>query len=102
MISVKKGLKKLGKKNENLDLGIYFINEQKATELIFKDNTDGELVMMNNEKYEIKIPNSIKLNWKPNGCKEEGEKMNQYVFYTYNASSLSNFDGEVEISTSLT
>lgn len=97
----KEGLKKLGKKNENSDLGIYFVIEQKNGELIFKDQTDGQLVMMSNERYEIKIPNSIKLNWETSGCKEKKENKKQYVFFNSKASSLSNFDGEVEISTSL-
>lgn len=97
----KKGLKKLGKKNENSEFGIYFIIEQKGNELIFKDNTDGQLVMLSNERYEILIPNTIKLNWQTNGCKEKEVSQNQYVFFNSKASSLSNFSGEVEISTSL-
>lgn len=97
----KKGLKKLGKKNENSEYGIYFIIEQKGDELVFKDNTEGQLVMFGNERYEILIPNSIKLNWQTNGCKEKEISTRNYVFYNSKASSLSNFSGEVEISTSL-
>lgn len=97
----KKGLKKLGKKNENSEYGIYFIIEQKGDELIFKDNTEGQLVMFGNERYEILIPNSIKLNWQTNGCKEKEISTRNYVFYNSKASNLSNFSGEVEISTSL-
>jgi hypothetical protein len=97
----KKGLKKLGKKNKNSELGIYFTIEQKDGELIFRDNTDGQLVMMSNERYEIKLPNSIKLNWETNGCKEKKENTRKYVFFNSKASSLSNFDGEVEISSFL-
>lgn len=95
------GLKKLGKNNENSEFGIYFTIEQKDGELIFKDNTDGQLIMSSNEKYEIKIPNSIKLNWQTNNCNDHKKSKTQYVFFSSNASSLSNFDGEVEISTSL-
>ncbi len=99
--SRKKGLIKLGKKNENTDLGIYFTIEQKDGELIFKDKADGQLVMLSNESYEIKIPNSIKLNWETGVCDTDKKKKNQYRFFNSKASSLSNFDGEVEISTSL-
>ena len=97
----KKGLKKLGKKNENSEFGIYFTIEQKGNELIFKDNTDGQFIMLSNERYEILIPNSIKLNWQTNGCKEKEKSNRNYVFFNSKASSLSNFSGEVEISTSL-
>lgn len=95
----KKGLKRLGKKQENKDLGIYFTIEQKNGELIFKDATNGQFVMLSNESYLIKIPNSIKLNWDTSNCKK-GSK-NQHIFYSNKASSLSNFNGEVELTTSL-
>lgn len=99
--SKREGLKRLGKKQENKELGIYFTIEQKNGELIFKDNTDGQLTWFGNEKYSIKIPNSIKLNWYTNGCEEKEISSRQYVYLNSNASSLSNFNGEVEISTSL-
>jgi len=95
----KKGLKRLGKKQENKELGIYFIIAQKNGELIFKDKTDGQVVMFGNEKYSIKIPNSIKLNWDTSNCKKSNQS--QRVFYSNNTSSLSNFNGEVELTTSL-
>lgn len=96
----KAGLKKLGKKNENSDLGIYFIIEQNGEELVFKDNNEGQLIMMSNERYEIKVPNSLKLDWQTNGC-ITNNKSNQYRFFSSQASSLSNFNGEVEISSTL-
>lgn len=96
-----KGLKKLGKKNENKDLGIFFTIEQNGEELIFKDNNEERLIMMSNEKYLIKIPNSIKLNWQTNSCSQNEESQNQYIFYNTIASSLSNFSGEVAISSTL-
>jgi hypothetical protein len=98
----RKGLKRLGKKQENVDLGIYFTIEKKNGELIFKDETTGQFAIYNNESYEIMIPNTIKLNWDTNGCKESSSqrKVNRF-FYTSNTSSLSDFKGEVEISTSL-
>ncbi len=91
----KKGLKKLGKKEENKEFGIYFTIEQKDGELIFKDNNQGLFVMHSDESYEIMIPNSIKLNWNTSGSS------GQTVFYSHKASSLSDFNGEVEISSSL-
>ncbi len=92
-------MKRLGKKQENKELGIYFTIEQKNGELIFKDK-EGQMVMFGNEKYSIKIPNSIKLNWDTSAC-SINKKSSSFVMYTSNASSLSNFNGEVEISTSL-
>jgi hypothetical protein len=95
----KKGLKRLGKKQENKDLGIYFTIEQKDGELIFKDATNGQFVMLSNESYLIKIPNSIKLKWDTSNCKKGNR--NQNFFYSNKTSSLSNFNGEVELTTSL-
>jgi len=108
----KEGLKKLGKNNENSELGIYFTIEEKDGELIFRDHVKkGTFVMHNSdESYEIKIPNSIKLDWATSGCLNPEEKLGlilkgkaqyQRIFYNSNPSSLSNFNGEVEISTSL-
>ncbi|MDT7832166.1 hypothetical protein RQM59_07220 [Flavobacteriaceae bacterium S356] len=96
------GLKRLGKKQENVDLGIYFTIEKKNGELIFKDETTGQFVMYSGESYEIMIPNTIKLNWDTNGCRESSsQRRTGRFFYSSNASSLSDFKGEVEISTSL-
>ncbi|MBU3011917.1 hypothetical protein KO506_10925 [Polaribacter vadi] len=97
----KKGLKKLGKKNENSDLGIYFIIEKNGDELVFKDNNEEQLVMLSNESYVIKIPNSIKLNWQTNNCKDIDNNRGQHRFFNSKPSSLSNFNGEVEISSTL-
>lgn len=98
----KEGLKRLGKKQENMDLGIYFTIEQKNGELVFKDETTGQFVMYSGESYEIMIPNTIKLNWDTNGCKQSSsQRGSNRIFYSSNASSLTDFAGEVEISTSL-
>jgi hypothetical protein len=97
----KNGLKKLGLKNENSDLGIYFIIEQNTEELVFKDNSRDQLVMLSNESYLIKIPNSLKLDWQTNNCENKVEPKSQYVFYNPRVSGLSNFDGEVSISSTL-
>ncbi|MBL4643895.1 MAG: hypothetical protein JKY44_09930 [Flavobacteriaceae bacterium] len=95
--SKKEGLKRLGKKQENKEFGIFFTIEQKNGELIFKDNTDGQFVMFGNESYTIKIPNTLKLHWDTSNC-GIGKKVH---FYNSKVSSLTNFNGEVEISTSL-
>ena len=97
----RKGLKKLGKNVENEDLGIYFIIEQKDGELIFKEKKQNRLFMVRQEKYEVKIPNSLKLVWQTGKCTKDLQLNNQYVFYNSEASSLSDFQGEVEISTKL-
>lgn len=96
----KEGLKRLGKKNENTELGIYFIIEQKGDELIFKDNTESSFIMSaNKEQYRIKIPNSIRLDWSTNCTTEKKER--NYFFFNSEKSSLSNFNGEASISTSI-
>jgi hypothetical protein len=100
--SQREGLKRLGKKQENQDYGIYFTIEEKNGELVFSDNNqEGAFRMFSNESYEIMIPNSIKLNWDTNGCKDKSKQKSYAIFYDSKASSLSDFDGEVEISTSL-
>ena len=96
----KEGLKRLGKKQENNELGIYFTIEQKNGELIFKDK-EGQMMMWGNEKYSIKIPNSLKLNWDTSGCRAKSTNSAPFVMYTSTISSLSNFNGEAEITTSL-
>ena len=94
----KKGLKRLGKKQEDKELGIYFTIEKKNGELFFSD-TEGQVVMFSNEKYSIKIPNSIKLNWDTNNCTKSNKGWR--ISNVSKTSSLSNFNGEVELSTSL-
>ena len=93
----KKGLKKLGKKEENHEFGIYFTIEQKDGVLTFKDNSQGQFVMLSNESYEIMIPNSLKLKWDTSSCGGNSQRL----FYSSKSSSLSDFNGEVEISSSL-
>lgn len=96
----KEGLKKLGKKNTNKELGIYFIIEQNKDELIFKDNLESDFIMSaHREQYKIKIPNSLKLNWTTNCTTKTKER--KYFFFNLEKSSLSNFDGEVAISSSV-
>ena len=58
---------------------------------------------MGNEQYEIKIPNSIKLDWKTNQCDvKNDQKGTPRFFYHSDPSSLSNFSGEVDIESTLT
>lgn len=97
----KKGLKKLGKKSNNADLGIYFTIEQKDGELVFKDQHQAGFIMSSNERYEIKIPNSLKLQWATNNCSSRDRTGEYRFFSSSNPSSLSNFDGEVEISSTV-
>ena len=102
----KQGLKKLGSQNKNADLGIYFIIEEKDGVLIFKDKkqTSSSLLMCGTEKYEVKVPNNLKLVWKTTNCNNEEESNysnKNIVFFNTNPSSLSNFSGEVEISSKL-
>ncbi|MFY0631331.1 MAG: hypothetical protein JXR05_13175 [Flavobacteriaceae bacterium] len=93
----REGLKKLGKKQENLEYGIYFTIEQEDGMLTFKDNTQGQFIMSSNESYEIMIPNTLKLQWDTSRCGN-----NNHPFYIDSkSSSLSDFNGEVEISSSL-
>ena len=95
------GLKRLGKKNKNIEDGIYFIIEERDGELIFKDDTEHSVIMSRNkERYKIKIPNSIKLDWQASECNKSGREAN-YFFFNSEKSSLSNFNGEVEISSSV-
>lgn len=100
----KKGLKKLGKINENQELDIYFKIEQKDDQLIFRDeipSASGQLVMYGDESYEIKIPNSLKLVWESNGCVINSKSSQRTIFYDSNPSSLVDFDGEVYIKSNL-
>ena len=91
------GLKKLGKKAAAEESGIYLDIEQKAGELIIKDNFDRSLIMVQNEAYEILIPNSVKFNWETSGC----GKANNMYFFSSNISEIKDFKGEVEITTNL-
>ncbi len=96
----KKGLKKLGKKSD-ADNGIYLKIEQKNGELIlYDDNTDDTFVMVSGEAYQIMVPNSLKLIWDSSNCKSTNRE-NSVFFYNSKISSLTDFSGEVEISSSL-
>ena len=93
-----KGLKKLGKKAEASESGIYLIIEQKEKELIISDDLDNMFIMVNNEKYEITIPNSLELDWNTSGCSPYNKHTH---FFNSIASEIKNFKGEVTISSSL-
>lgn len=92
----KKGLKKLGRKQQNQEYGIYFTIEQKEGLLTFEDNQQN-FMMFSDESYEIMIPNTLKLRWTTSGASGQGN----IRFYNSKSSSLSDFNGEVEISSSL-
>lgn len=107
----KQGLKKLGKKYENEELGIYFVIEQKNGELIFKDKKRKGLAftMYSGESYEVKVPNSVMINWTTGDCSDiktnsrnlVTSKSKTVFFYDSNPSSITDFRGEVEISSTL-
>ncbi len=98
----KKGLQRLGKNQENLENGIYFTIEQNNEELIFKDISEkDQFRMFTNESYEIMIPNAIKLNWHTDLFEDEEIGQRTMRFFNSKASAISNFSGEVEISSTL-
>jgi hypothetical protein len=100
----KQGLKKLGKQNEDSELGIYFTIEEKDGVLMFKDKerNANSLLMCGTEKYEVRVPNSVKLNWKTTSCDHTNSATNKnVVFFNTSPSSLTDFSGEVEISSKL-
>ncbi len=94
-----KGLQKLGKKATAEANGIYLNIEQIGNELIIKDDRNDLLFTVSNESYELLIPNTLKLQWDTNSC--EKNKSYQSLVYYSKSSELSEFKGEVEISTSL-
>lgn len=97
-----KGLKKLGKTNENEELGIYFDIEQKDGELFFKDLKSNGMYMLGNDKYKLKIPNSLKLNWLSGNCTSNKKKADQnIIFLNSDESIISNFEGEVVINSTM-
>jgi len=97
------GLTPIGQKvsdqSDNLGLTI----EQKSGELIIRDGTvnggaNKQYSLINgNNRYELLIPNSLKLQWNTSEC--EKSKINVY-FVSSNSWELSNFKGEVEITSS--
>ena len=98
----KKGLKKLGENINDDDLGIYFEIQKSDGELIFRDKRQNQLIMVSGEKYQIKIPNSLKLNWMSGDCTSNLKKSdNRYVFYSSDSSEITNFEGEVVINSTM-
>jgi len=126
---LEKGLKPLGNKSTNPEDNLYLDITENPGELIIRDygyNTSNKKkkadgfsfyttdekgktrknkgatlsrFLYPNTKYEILIPNSIKLSWNVEGC----EKKNSNTFFVRTDSNpweLADFEGEVEISTS--
>lgn len=93
------GLKKLGKKAEAQESGIYLKIEQEDGKLTISDDLDNTFVMFNDEKYELLIPNTLKLVWDTNGCAKSSTT--RAVFYSTSKSELKDFKGEVEITSTL-
>lgn len=98
----KEGLKKLGKNKDNSDLGIYFTIEEGEGELIFKDKERNNLVWVTGEKYEIKVPNSIMIQWLSGSCSSNLRKGdNNFVVYRQEPSRIKDFKGELSINTTI-
>ncbi|MEP0265380.1 hypothetical protein [Dokdonia sp.] len=106
---LEEGLTPLGNKSNNPADNLYLDITENLGELIIKDynatnssqsNTYEIINAVNfNNKYEILIPNSIKLLWNTENC----TKTNSNTFFITSdskARDLSNFKGEAEISTS--
>ncbi|MEM6684168.1 MAG: hypothetical protein AAF617_00120 [Bacteroidota bacterium] len=104
-----KGLKPLGTKSADPADNLYLDITEKSGELIIRDyslnNSNKNNVgiassfVMRNNKYELLIPNSLKLSWNAENC----TKKNSNTFYVRTNSNpwkLVDFEGEVEISTS--
>lgn len=92
-----KGLKKLGEKAEAEENGIFLKIEQVGDELRITDNYDDMLVMVSDERYEISVPNAVKLEWDTNGCSSK----RQTRFFNSKGSELRDFKGEVEMTSTL-
>ncbi|GGI58075.1 hypothetical protein [Winogradskyella haliclonae] len=125
---LEKGLKPLGNKSANPEDNLYLNITEKPGELIIKDydysisdkskvdgfayfikdkkgkskkdvTTQYNSLLQRNNKYEILIPNSIKLSWNVEDC----AKKNSNTFFIRTTSTpweLNDFRGEAEISTS--
>lgn len=95
---LEKGLSPLGTKSTNPADNLFLDIEQKSGELIIKDyESDKKNIIRVNNQYELLIPNTIKLEWNTGNC--EKTKTNTF-FITSKPWELSNFKGEVEISSS--
>ncbi|AXG68161.1 hypothetical protein KORDIASMS9_00351 [Kordia sp. SMS9] len=108
-INLEKGLKPLGSKSTNPADNLYLDITQKSGELIirdyqYKDSGQNSVIVASSftshsNKYELLVPNSVKLLWNTENC----TKKNSNTFYFRTNSTpweLSDFTGEVEISTS--
>nr|WP_321234948.1 hypothetical protein [uncultured Psychroserpens sp.] len=102
---LEKGLKPLGNKSNNPADNLYLDITENSGELIIRDynqsesNTNLLSRFSFDNKYEITIPNTIKLLWNTEQC----SKTNANTFFVTSGSQpseLSNFKGEVEISLS--
>ncbi|MEE9364237.1 MAG: DUF4097 family beta strand repeat-containing protein [Cellulophaga sp.] len=96
---LKKGLKPLGNKTTNSTASLYII--ENPGELIIRDNNIGGIINLshNKNKYELLIPNSIKLLWNTENCTKTNLNTS-FMAINSRPWELSNFKGEVEISAS--
>lgn len=101
---LEKGLKPLGKESKDPADNLYLDITEKPGELIIRDyksesGFDFMDVWAFDKKYEITVPNSVKILWNTNDC----SKKNSYTFFEATGSKpseISEFNGEVEISLS--
>lgn len=101
---LEKGLKPLGNKSNNPADNLYLDITENPGELIIRDyNWSNSTDILNtfnfDNKYEISIPNSIKLLWNTEDCSKTNSNT-LFVTTGSDPSALSNFKGEVEISLS--
>lgn len=98
----KEGLKKLGKNQDNEDLGIYFTIEENNGELLFKDKNRNGLFVTAGEKYAVKVPNTLKIHWLSSTCTSNTRKAdNSFVIFNNEASKIENFKGELVINSTI-
>ena len=98
---LEKGLKPLGTKSADPADNLFLDIQQKSGELVIKDyKTEGQggVYAANVNSYELLIPNTVKLFWNTDNCKKN--KQNSFFAVTSKPWELSNFKGEVEISSS--
>ena len=105
---LEQGLKPLGNKSTNPADNLYLDIEEKPGELIIKDYvpdnlTNSQIYFRPNSKYELLIPNSIKLSFNVENCQQQKTNVGTFVLtnsINSNSYEIKDFKGDVEISTS--
>lgn len=105
---LEQGLKPLGNKSTNPADNLYLDIEEKPGELVIKDYApdnlnSSQLFFRPNNKYELLIPNNIKLSFNVENCQQQKTNEGTFIVNFPGSSSsyeLKDFAGDVEISTS--